>query len=895
MLGADPPVETSQGDIGTGALPTATTSALIPRPRLLTRLTEEPAEVTLLCAPAGSGKSTLLQALVAAEVPEPVPTAWAALDERDDSVAGLWSTILAALRNADPSPDWSSLPDLRAPSDVVDAGFLDDLASTVEQHDGDVWLILDDLHLLQEQAALQSLDELLLRPPMNLRLVLSTRSEPPLALGRLRLNDRLHELRRDDLAFDGSEVAALLHAEGIEVDPAGAALLRDRTEGWAAGIRLAALLLRTHPDPERCIAEFDGATAAVESYLDSEVLRRQPQDVRGFLLRTSICSELPVELAARLSGRSDAGAVLEQLARRQTFTERVVGRREVYRYHPILRSFLAAVLQGSDPSQEVALHCLAAGWYRDADDPLHALEHLVRAGADTELIELLRAEGLGLVLDGHEVLLDRLLARLPADLADRDEIRLLRHIAALERRATTPDTAPAPADLARLVASPDRWVATTAAAAARREQLLEDPAEPPRSPTLLPDTATESGDLDLYAAYQHALWWLRTGQLERSTALLEDVGHRAEVLGRDALTLACASHLSVARLMSGALPGARQQAERALEVATQRGWWRTEKAMPAHLVLAWTGYLQADRQLAGRHAGVAGTTTGAATDPRLLQSLDSCSVLIGMEAGPEPHRLLTRYLAGLREEVLAQMTPTYHAHAGPLLVQAALRIGGGQRSRRGGAEPHQAEGGPGRAAAPAGTAAPRSGRPSRCPRGVGTDPERQGQAPGTGDPDHRPAAVRRPVPAARRRTPCPPGPPRGVVARQAHGAAAPLRRRQPGGPGAAARRPGPADPCRGIRRSGGHTPREGRPRRCRPDAHAGRGPGAARAALSADGGRDRDPPGGVGQHGQDPPPRPLPQARCEWAQGGRRGGSTSRPAVTPDRWRVGAARRHLQL
>ncbi len=676
VLGADPPVETSQGDVGMGALPAATTSALIPRPRLLTRLTEEPAEVTLLCAPAGSGKSTLLQALVAAEVPAPVPTAWAALDERDDSVAGLWSTILAALRNADPAPDWSSLPDLRAPSDVVDAGFLDDLAATVEQHDGDVRLILDDLHVLQEPAALQSLDELLLRPPMNLRLVLSTRSEPPLALGRLRLNDRLHELRRDDLAFDGSEVAALLHAEGIEVDPAGAALLRDRTEGWAAGIRLAALLLRTNPDPERCIAEFDGATAAVESYLDSEVLRRQPQDVRGFLLRTSICSELPVELAARLSGRSDAGAVLEQLARRQTFTERVVGRREVYRYHPILRSFLAAVLQGSDPSQEVALHRLAAGWYRDADDPLHALEHLVRAGADTELIELLRAEGLGLVLDGHEVLLDRLLARLPADLADRDEIRLLRHIAALERRATTPDTAPAPADLARLVTSPDRWVATTAAAAARREQLLEDPAEPPRSPTLLPDTATESGDLDLYAAYQHALWWLRTGQLERSTALLEDVGHRAEVLGRDALTLACASHLSVARLMSGALPGARQQAERALEVATQRGWWRTEKAMPAHLVLAWTGYLQADRQLAGRHAGVAGTTTGAATDPRLLQSLDSCSVLIGMEAGPEPHRLLTRYLAGLREEVLAQMTPTYHAHAGPLLVQAALRIGG---------------------------------------------------------------------------------------------------------------------------------------------------------------------------------------------------------------------------
>ncbi|TVP62527.1 MAG: hypothetical protein EA340_15475 [Nitriliruptor sp.] len=360
----------------------------------------------------------------------------------------MWSTILAALRNADPAPDRSSLPDLRAPSDVVDAGFLDDLAATVEQHDGDVRLILDDLHVLQDRAALQSLDE----------------------------------LRRDDLAFDGSEVAALLHAEGIEVDPAGAALLRDRTEGWTAGIRLAALLLRSHPAPGRCTAEFDGTTAAVESYLDSEGLRRQPEDVRGFLLRTSICSELPVELAAQLSGRSDAGAVLEQLARRQTFTERVVGSREVYRYHPILRSFLAAVLHDADPSQEVALHRLAAGWYRDADEPLHALEHLVRAGADTELIELLRAEGLGLVLDGQEVLLDRLLARLPADLADRDEIRLLRHFAALERRATTPDTAPAPADLERLVTSPDRWVATTAAAAARREQLLGDAVEPPGRP-----------------------------------------------------------------------------------------------------------------------------------------------------------------------------------------------------------------------------------------------------------------------------------------------------------------------------------------------------------------------------------------------------------------------------
>ena len=668
-------METSSRHVSAGASPDDTAAAPIPRPRLLTPLVEEPAEVTLLCAPAGAGKSTLLHALVTTEGSEPIPTAWAALDERDDSVGALWATILAALRNTDPPLGWPCLPELRAPSDVVDAGFLDDLAATIEQHDGPVRLVLDDVHVLQDPAALHSLNELLLRPPMNLRLVMSSRSEPPLALARLRLHDRLHELRRGDLAFDDTEVAALLQAEGIEVDPADAALLRDRTDGWAAGIRLAALSLRSHAAPERCIAGFDGTSAAVASYLDSEVLRRQPDDVRTFLLRTSICSELPVELAARLSGRSDAGAVLDQLVRRQTFTERVLGPRETYRYHPILRSFLQDELRRSDPSGATALHHLAADWYRESSEPLHALEHLARADADGELIELLRTEGLGLVLDGQEVLLERLLARLPAHLAELDEVQLLRYVVALERRGGSPDAAAAPAHPKRLTTSRDPWVVATSAAAVLRERLLQDAWDPAQPTALLPDTGTGYDDLDLYAGYQRALWSLRAGQRERAAALLEEVGHRAGLLGRDALALACSCHLAVTQLLSDALPDARRQAEGALETATRRGWSRTEKAMPAHLVLAWTGYLQADPELAGRHVAVAGTTAGAATDPCLLHSLDSCSVLIGMEDGPEPHLLLSRYLAGLRGDVLAHMSPTFHAHAGPLLVQAALRIG----------------------------------------------------------------------------------------------------------------------------------------------------------------------------------------------------------------------------
>ena len=667
----------------------------LPREQLRSVLLVDPAPVTLVCAPAGAGKSTLLASLAAdpsaapdrgaeAAAPPAAHTVVVPLQDREDSAEGLWAAVLAALRGSGLLPDDDPLHELQAPTGDPGSGFLGDLTAAIERLDHPLRLILDDVHVLTDPAALQSLDELLLRPAHNLLLVLSTRHEPALALGRLRLTGRLRELRAAELALSEEEVAALLATDGVRISPQQVHRLHTRTEGWAAGVRIATLGLMDHPDPDRFLAAFDGTEEALAAYLAVEVFGRQPADTQEFLVRTSVCSPLPVALAALLSGRDDAGAVLAGLTRRQVLTASVAGAGDIYRYHPVLRTFLQRELAARDPEEVAALDAIAAAWYRATGDPLHALTHLRRAGDTTGIDELLRAEGFGLLLAGADQRFGRALDGLVEDQPQTDTIRLLRELVGLERRGVEPqDPAPstAPAATTPTAAEPDRapddpWLHTVTEVTRLRRHILlgaADPAVDALAARLA--EATGPADLRLYVDLQRGRWGLQMEAAEWAVPLMEQVARRARSAGHDGLAMAALSNLGVAELMAGQLHGARRFAEESLAIGGQRGWWREPRALAAHLVLAWLGYLQADRALAARHIEVAGAGAGPATDQRLLRSLQGCSVLIGLDAGEETATPLDRYLMTVSDGSLEEMSTAFHAHAGPLLVAAALRVG----------------------------------------------------------------------------------------------------------------------------------------------------------------------------------------------------------------------------
>src|SRR5271157_1000755 len=287
------------------------------RPALLERLSAGYAGgVTLISAPAGSGKTVLLRSWIdAAGLGE--RTAWVSVerDERDEQ--RFWLAVVEALRTAagmeGPIGDLGPAPGFD--SDAVVERIIDGARSL----DKPLLLVIDDLHHLVDPRALSPLELLLDRRPPQLRVILSTRHDPPLGLHRLRLAGELTELRATDLRFQLDETNALFSAAGITLSVAAVGSLQARTEGWVAGLRLAALSLAGRPDAERFVAEFSGSERTVADYLFAEVLQREPEPVRQLLLRTSILERVNGALADRLLGTIGSEGILLELEEASAF------------------------------------------------------------------------------------------------------------------------------------------------------------------------------------------------------------------------------------------------------------------------------------------------------------------------------------------------------------------------------------------------------------------------------------------------------------------------------------------------------------------------------------------------------------------------------------------------
>jgi LuxR family maltose regulon positive regulatory protein len=322
---------------------------LVARPRLLERLDRGMAQgLTLVCAPAGFGKTSLL-ADWARHTGRPV--AWLSLDDGDNDPVRFWRYVAAALDAAGVAVAGRVAPLLAgqqpAPPGVVVTALVNELAV----RDDEVALVLDDYHLVQASPVHDGLALLLERLPPGLRPVVASRADPPLALARLRARGQLAELREADLRFTAEESAALLRATaGLELPAASLTALAARTEGWAAGLQLAGLSLRGHPDPRGFVASFSGSHRYVLDYLAEEVLDRQPAELREFLLRTSILERLSGPLCDAVRGRGDSQELLERAERANLFLVPLDGQRRWWRYHHLFADLLHAACGRRTPS-----------------------------------------------------------------------------------------------------------------------------------------------------------------------------------------------------------------------------------------------------------------------------------------------------------------------------------------------------------------------------------------------------------------------------------------------------------------------------------------------------------------------------------------------------------------
>jgi LuxR family maltose regulon positive regulatory protein len=373
---------------------------LVPRPHLVERLNAGlNRKLTLISAPTGFGKTTLVAEWL--ECLKPTPgrgpaggadkaraSAWLSLDEDDNDPARFFTYLIAALETvqADVGADTRAL--LQSPQHPPLKAVLTLLINSLATMPTDFVLVLDDYHVIEQQSIHDALAFLLDHLPPQMHLVIASRADPPLPLARLRTRSQLTELRPADLRFTPDEAAAFLNQTmGLGLSPGDVAALEARTEGWIAGLQLAALALqspRPRPDvaAERAadfIAAFSGSHRHVIDYLAEEVMARQPAEIRDFLCQTAILDRLTAPLCDVVTGRDDSDAILGRLEQANLFLVPLDDRREWYRYHHLFADFLRNRLRQDQPDRVPELHRRASAWYEQSGFMEAAIDHALSA------------------------------------------------------------------------------------------------------------------------------------------------------------------------------------------------------------------------------------------------------------------------------------------------------------------------------------------------------------------------------------------------------------------------------------------------------------------------------------------------------------------------------------
>ncbi len=382
--------------------------------------------VTVISAPPGSGKTSLLR-VWADRSTDLVRVAFVSVDRDQQDADRFWSAVLDALR----SPPGAIDPRTRRATTVAVDGqqAVDTILSELDAQGEPVVLIIDDLHELRSAAALAQLERLLAALPTYARVVLSSRRDPPTRLHQLKLANEVAEIRAGDLQFTESETRELLAASGIGLSDAGAAALYRRTEGWAAGLRLAAISLGGHPDPERFVTEFSGTDRAIGEYLMAEMLERQPGEVQSMLLRTSLVDRLNGELADVLTGRPGSEQMLLELEDANAFVVSLDAERTWFRYHQLLADFLRLELRRTLADELGDLHRRAGRWFADHGEVIEAVRHMLAAGDWRDGARLVADHSFRWVLDGDAGTISEVLQAFPEGASTDDPDLALAHAA----------------------------------------------------------------------------------------------------------------------------------------------------------------------------------------------------------------------------------------------------------------------------------------------------------------------------------------------------------------------------------------------------------------------------------------------------------------------------------
>ena len=385
------------------------TGGIVFRPRLFERLGA--ARVAVVSAPAGSGKTVFLRSWIGQAGLED-RAGWVTIGRGRGDPQSLWLSVVAGLRRTGVGS--ALVQRLTAAPDLDGWAIVERLLADLAPLDERVWLVIDDVHELDPEALAQ-LELVLMRAPEMLRFVLVTRHDVRLGLHRLRLKGELAEIRGPDLRFSVAEAEELFASAGVEVTDGAVAMLVERTEGWVAGLRLAALSLAGHPEPDRFAEEFSGTERTVAEYLLAEVLDRQPEPVRRLLLRTSILDAVNGELADLLTGESGGERILQDLEAANAFVMAVDGGRSWFRYHRLFGELLQLELRRAEPEQVSGLHRVAVGWLAEHGQPVQAIQQ-AQAAPDWDLAGRLLADHWpGLHLNGQAAIVHDLLAGFPAE------------------------------------------------------------------------------------------------------------------------------------------------------------------------------------------------------------------------------------------------------------------------------------------------------------------------------------------------------------------------------------------------------------------------------------------------------------------------------------------------
>jgi len=577
---------------------------VVPRPGLFRRL--EAARVTVVSAPAGSGKTVLLRSWIAESgLEDRAARVTVGRGERDPQ--RFWLSVLDALRRTVLGS--GLVRELTAAPDLDGWAIVERLLMDLAALEGRLWLVVDDVHELGMEQARRQLELLLMRAPSGLRFVLATRHDVRLGLHRLRLEGELAEIRGDDLRFSLGDARVMFEEAGVELPGSALALLHERTEGWAAGLRLAVLSLANQPDTERFADEFSGSERTVAQYLLAEVLERQSGQVRRLLLRTSVLERVSGELADALTGGSDGGRVLQELVEANAFVVALDVRRSWFRYHHLFADLLQLELLRTAPDQVTALHHAAADWLAGHGFAVEAIRH-AQAAEDWDLaVRLLSDHWPSLQLGGQAATVHAILAGFPGQ-ATAADAELAALVAAdklaqgsleaadrfLELAKRSSGSVPTGRrgrvemliEVVRLLLARQRSDLRAVAEEAHRLQAMAEAPE-----------AVQSGIGDEL----RALALISLGITEYWTARLEDAERHLEQgvalarrIGRPFLEFGGLAYLATVAVSRSVYAGAAvERSRQAIELAERHGWTDEPPAGLAYVVLAaglaWQGRL----------------------------------------------------------------------------------------------------------------------------------------------------------------------------------------------------------------------------------------------------------------------------------------------------------------